>query len=77
MTDLIKEVKQSIAECLFCWACQNPLSKTDTMQLLHHLQQNADTTADGKLDTVTLALVMALLYSLDVRILDQEDMEGG
>ena len=72
----MKEVKQSLADCLFCWACQSPLSKPDTLNLLRHLQADDNTTSEGKLDSVTMALVMALMYSVDVRILEQEDMEG-
>uniref|UniRef100_A0A8C2IJA0 Nucleoporin 205 n=1 Tax=Cyprinus carpio TaxID=7962 RepID=A0A8C2IJA0_CYPCA len=77
VSDLIKECRQSLAECLFAWTCQSPLSKEDTLTLIGHLEM-VTAEADGSLDSVNLALVMALLYCLDVSFLEQgtEDREG-
>uniref|UniRef100_A0A8C1ZZW4 Nucleoporin 205 n=1 Tax=Cyprinus carpio TaxID=7962 RepID=A0A8C1ZZW4_CYPCA len=77
VSDLIKECRQSLAECLFAWTCQSPLSKEDTLTLIGHLE-TVTAEADGSLDSVNLALVMALLYCLDVSFLEQgtEDREG-
>ncbi|XP_063052981.1 nuclear pore complex protein Nup205 [Engraulis encrasicolus] len=74
--DLIKECRQSLADCLFAWACQSPLSKDNTLALIGHLE-TVTPEADGSLDSVNLALVMALLYCLDVSFLEQatEDRE--
>uniref|UniRef100_A0A672LHB5 Nuclear pore complex protein Nup205-like n=1 Tax=Sinocyclocheilus grahami TaxID=75366 RepID=A0A672LHB5_SINGR len=49
----------------------------DTMTLIGHLE-TVTAEADGSLDSVNLALVMALLYCLDVSFLEQgtEDREG-
>ncbi|XP_067276306.1 nuclear pore complex protein Nup205 isoform X1 [Pseudorasbora parva] len=76
VSDLIKECRQSLAECLFAWTCQSPLSKDDTLALISHLE-TVTAEADGSLDSVNLALVMALLYCLDVSFLEQgtEDRE--
>ncbi|XP_067246200.1 nuclear pore complex protein Nup205 [Chanodichthys erythropterus] len=76
VSDLIKECRQSLAECLFAWTCQSPLSKDDTLALIGHLEM-VTAEADGSLDSVNLALVMALLYCLDVSFLEQgtEDRE--
>ncbi|KAL1257028.1 hypothetical protein QQF64_012573 [Cirrhinus molitorella] len=76
VSDLIKECRQSLAECLFAWTCQSPLSKEDTLTLIGHLE-TVTAEADGSLDSVNLALVMALLYCLDVSFLEQgtEDRE--
>uniref|UniRef100_A0A8C1F1Y8 Nucleoporin 205 n=1 Tax=Cyprinus carpio carpio TaxID=630221 RepID=A0A8C1F1Y8_CYPCA len=76
VTDLIKECRQSLAECLFAWTCQSPLSKEDTLTLIGHLEM-VTAEADGSLDSVNLALVMSLLYCLDVSFLEQgtEDRE--
>ena len=52
MTDLLKEVRQSLADCLFCWACQTPLSREDTLHLLNHLKKEEGVLADGTLDQV-------------------------
>ncbi|KAK1887617.1 Nuclear pore complex protein Nup205 [Dissostichus eleginoides] len=64
VSDLIKESRQS------------PLSKDDTLALIGHLE-TVSAQADGSLDSVNLALVMALLYCLDVSFVEQgtEDRE--
>ncbi|XP_076125635.1 nuclear pore complex protein Nup205 [Alosa pseudoharengus] len=70
VADLIKESRQSLAECMFAWTCQSPLSKDNTLALIGHLE-TVTSEADGSLDSVNLALVMALLYCLDVSFLEQ------
>ncbi|KAI4886720.1 hypothetical protein NFI96_014775 [Prochilodus magdalenae] len=70
VSDLIKECRQSLAECLFAWTCQSPLSKDDMLALIGYLE-TVTAEADGSLDSVNLALVMALLYCLDVGFLEQ------
>uniref|UniRef100_A0A667ZZA5 Nucleoporin 205 n=1 Tax=Myripristis murdjan TaxID=586833 RepID=A0A667ZZA5_9TELE len=56
--------------------CQSSLTKDDTLALIGHLE-TMTAEADGSLDSVNLALVMALLYCLDVSFLEQgtEDRE--
>lgn len=77
VSDLIKESRQALADSLFSWTCQSPLTKDDTLALIGHLE-TVTAQADGSLDTVNLALVMALLYCLDVSFVEQgtEDREG-
>ena len=74
---MIEEIQLSLAECLFCWSCQTAMNKDNTLHLLSHLQQidNGEST-DATLTHVNLTLVMALLYSLDVRMLDHDDSQG-
>uniref|UniRef100_A0A8D0GFJ7 Nucleoporin 205 n=1 Tax=Sphenodon punctatus TaxID=8508 RepID=A0A8D0GFJ7_SPHPU len=76
VSDLIKECRQSLAESLFVWTCQSPLSKDDTLILITYLEK-VTVEADGSLDSVNLALLMALLYCFDVSFLEQgtEDRE--
>ncbi|KAM3870428.1 nuclear pore complex protein Nup205 isoform 2-T2 [Diretmus argenteus] len=76
VSDLIKECRQALADSLFSWTCQSPLTKDDTLALIGHLEMMT-AEADGSLDNVNLALVMALLYCLDVSFLEQgtEDRE--
>ncbi|XP_010142243.1 PREDICTED: nuclear pore complex protein Nup205-like, partial [Buceros rhinoceros silvestris] len=73
---LIKECRQSLAESLFVWTCQSPLSKDDTLILISYLEK-VTVEADGSLDGVNLSLLMALLYCFDVSFLEQgtEDRE--
>lgn len=77
VSDLIKECRQSLAECLFVWTCQSPLNKDDTLILISYLEK-VTVEADGSLDSVNLSLLMALLYCFDVSFLEQgaEDREG-
>ncbi|XP_061677386.1 nuclear pore complex protein Nup205 isoform X2 [Syngnathoides biaculeatus] len=70
VADLIKECRQALADSLFAWTCQSPLSKDDTLALIAHLE-TVSPQADGSLDTVNLALVMALMYCLDVSFIEQ------
>uniref|UniRef100_A0A803WCX5 Nucleoporin 205 n=2 Tax=Ficedula albicollis TaxID=59894 RepID=A0A803WCX5_FICAL len=76
VSDLIKECRQSLAESLFVWTCQSPLSKDDTLILISYLEK-VTVEADGSLDGVNLSLLMALLYCFDVSFLEQgaEDRE--
>nr|XP_006125927.1 nuclear pore complex protein Nup205 [Pelodiscus sinensis] len=76
VSDLIKECRQSLAESLFVWTCQSPLSKDDTLILISYLEK-VTVEADGSLDCVNLSLLMALLYCFDVSFLEQstEDRE--
>lgn len=76
VTDLIREVRQGLADCLFCWACQSPLSRENTKHLVSHLKKDDGVKADGTLDQVSMTLLMTLIYCLDIRILEQEDAEG-
>uniref|UniRef100_A0A4W6BTD2 Nucleoporin 205 n=1 Tax=Lates calcarifer TaxID=8187 RepID=A0A4W6BTD2_LATCA len=68
--------RQALADSLFSWTCQSPLSKDDTLALIGHLE-TVTAQADGSLDSVNMALVMALLYCLDVSFIEQgtEDRE--
>lgn len=77
VSDLIKESRQALADSLFLWTCQSPLSKDDTLALISHLE-TVSAQADGSMDSVNLSLVMALLYCLDVSFIEQgtEDREG-
>ena len=77
LIDFITDQRQLLAECLFCFACQSPLSKSDCLQLLSFLKKCPSTDADGSLDSVTLTLLMAMLYCLNVDPLDEAaDMQG-
>ncbi|KAK3098344.1 hypothetical protein FSP39_018633 [Pinctada imbricata] len=73
LTDIYKEIKQILADCLFCLASQQPLGKSDTLRLLSHLRTDNSVSADGSIDLVTLCLLMAVLYSFDVSILEESN----
>ncbi|KAK1335114.1 hypothetical protein QTO34_004694 [Cnephaeus nilssonii] len=74
VSDLIKECRQSLAESIFSWACQSPLGKDDTLLLIGHLER-VTVEANGSLDAVNLALLMALLYCFDISFIEQSTEE--
>ncbi|KAK7106896.1 nuclear pore complex protein Nup205-like [Littorina saxatilis] len=75
VSDLFKEIRQTLAECLFCLACQQPLNKADTQRLLAHLRSDNGLGADEGLDSVSLSLLMTLLACFDISPLEQEQVE--
>ncbi|KAK8387299.1 hypothetical protein O3P69_018111 [Scylla paramamosain] len=74
--DKFQAVRSLLADALFCWAAQTPLKRDECRRLLAHLSKVKLTeTSDGSLDPVNLALLMALLYSLEAgHLLALEDM---
>uniref|UniRef100_A0A8C5KMV8 Nucleoporin 205 n=1 Tax=Jaculus jaculus TaxID=51337 RepID=A0A8C5KMV8_JACJA len=74
VSDLIKECRQSLAESIFAWACQSPLGKDDTLLLIGHLER-VTVEANGSLDGVNLALLMALLYCFDTSFIEPSTEE--
>lgn len=75
VTDKITEIQQGLADCLFCWSCQASLSRQEVLLLIGHLAKDSSVNADGTLTNVALTLLLALLYSIDVRVLEEEDVE--
>lgn len=76
LQDIFQETKLILADCLFCLASQHPLEKDDTLRLISFLKKSSKINANGKLDLVTLCLIMALLYCFDVSILDDDNNSG-
>lgn len=75
--DKIKETQQSLADCVFCLAAQNALNRQNTLRLIEQLRSDTGaSSADGTLTDVSLTLLMALFYCLDVRLLETQDSEG-
>lgn len=66
-----------MAESLFVWTCQSSLSRDDILILISYLEK-VTVEADGSLDRVNLALLLAVLYCFDVSFLEQitEDRDG-
>ncbi|KAL4232887.1 hypothetical protein ACF0H5_007574 [Mactra antiquata] len=73
--DMYEEIQITCAECLYSLACQRPLSKEDTLQLINYLKTDNTLQADGSIHPVTQWLLMALLYCFDVSVLEREDAE--
>ena len=64
--DKFKSVRSLLAETLFCWAAQTPLEKEECRRVMAYLSKvKLSETADGSIDSVTVTLLMALLYSIE------------
>ena len=76
MIDLYKELRLSLAECIFSMAAQQPLNEPDTLRLIAFLREDCKWNPDGTLEPASLCLLITLLYCFDNRLLDHEDKEG-
>ncbi|XP_033629784.1 nuclear pore complex protein Nup205-like [Asterias rubens] len=70
VSEMLKEIRSCLSECLFAWACQSVPTRQDTTLLITHLRKHSTLETDGTMSNVTLALLMACLYCLDVGTLD-------
>lgn len=74
--DLFEEVRLQLATTLFCWSAQCGLPKETTSRLINYLSKYKPSDARGGIDDVTLAMLMALLYALDLSVFQKhEDSE--
>jgi nuclear pore complex protein Nup205 len=72
--DLFIGIRQTLADVVYYWAAQCGLPKDPTFKLINHLKATTlEEDATGGIDSVTLSLVMALLYALDLSILQQRE----
>ena len=76
VSELITDVRQTLADSVFCVSAQSGLSSRDTILLINHLSRDKSLGQDGSLNDVSLGLIMGLLYAVDVRILEQDDTPG-
>ncbi|KAF8773925.1 Nuclear pore complex protein Nup205 like protein [Argiope bruennichi] len=73
VTDLICEIKQTLAEILFGWACQGSFTEEEVSRLLSFLSRQTGVSSDGSMDDAALTSAMAFLYVIDVSILQTSD----
>lgn len=72
--DLFNSIKQNIAFTIFIWAAQCGLPKDSTLKLIYLLKRTKiQEESTGGIDNVTLTLQMALLYALDLSILQRHE----
>jgi len=75
--DLINEVRQMLADCLFNFAGQSSLPKNDVIAIIDYLRQHSEVDSDGKLSSVTTSVLFALLYAIKSPVdLNAEDEAG-
>ena len=58
--DFFTEIRQSLADIVFCLAAQNGLSREDTLLLANYLS------SVEQIDNVNVTLLMAILYAIDI-----------
>ncbi|KAG8189490.1 hypothetical protein JTE90_018142 [Oedothorax gibbosus] len=73
VTDLITEIKQTLAEILFGWTCQGSLTQQEVLRLISFLSKQSVVGSNGSLDEATLTTAMSFLYTIDVSILQTVD----
>ncbi|XP_075229968.1 nuclear pore complex protein Nup205 isoform X2 [Lycorma delicatula] len=70
VVDLYQGIRQTLADIVFLWAAQSGLPKQPTLELIALLRRTKiQEDSSGGIDSVTLALEMALLYAVDISIL--------
>lgn len=73
----MKEIKGTLAEIVFGWACQGSLSQEEVMRLITFLSKQVGVSGDGSMDESTLTMTMAFLYVIDVSVLQTCDENDG
>lgn len=74
VVDLFQDIRLLLALCLFNWSAQCGLPKRVTLRLIDLLAKySPNDDARGGLDNVTATLLMALLYALDVSVLQKRE----
>ncbi|EAT37498.1 AAEL010526-PA [Aedes aegypti] len=71
--DLFEEIRVLLATCLFNWAAQCGLPRGTTVKLIRYLAKYKSTVSSGGIDNVTLALQMALMYGLDMSVIQRRE----
>ncbi|XP_065083337.1 nuclear pore complex protein Nup205 [Ochlerotatus camptorhynchus] len=71
--DLFEEIRLLLATCLFNWAAQCGLPRGTTVKLIRYLAKYKSTVPTGGIDNVTLALQMALMYGLDMSVIQRRE----
>jgi len=81
VASLHQDIRQNLADCLYCYSAQSGLSSQAIVRVMEHLARHGTTTATGALDGVSLTLVLAVLASMDLTGSGREEAplvaEGG
>jgi len=72
---LHQDIRQNLADSIYCYSAQSGLSTKAVLRLLDHLSRTTPSTATGQLDDVTAALLMGCMASFDVSCSGREDGE--
>jgi len=72
---LHQDIKQNLADIIYCYSAQSGLDTKSVVRLLEYLSRATTSTATGELDDVTTAVLMACLASFDVSGAGREEGE--
>lgn len=72
---LHQDIRQNLADIIYCYSAQSGLSTKAVLRLLDFLSRITPSTATGQLDDVTAALLMGCLASFDVSGAGREEGE--
>jgi Protein of unknown function (DUF3414). len=74
VTTLFTGIRETLADIVLLYSAQCGLSTGPLLGLLGHVRTTSpEFDARGGMDSVSLALLMALLYSIDVSIVQEKD----
>ena len=73
LLEIIKEVRQLYADIVFAYAAQTDLNLAEVKELLEYLITKAEIEPTGNLDKVSLTLLQAYFYTIDVSVLQTCD----
>ncbi|XP_046996965.1 nuclear pore complex protein Nup205 [Schistocerca americana] len=72
--DMFQDIRQGLADTVYCWAAQCGLPREPTFRLMGVLKNlKIEDDPAGGIDSVTLALEMALLYAVDLSIIQKRE----
>ncbi|XP_035778429.1 nuclear pore complex protein Nup205-like [Anopheles albimanus] len=71
--DLFDEIRLQLAQCVYFCAAQAGLPRNATVQLIQYLRGYKYAESGGEIDDVTVTLQMALLYALDLSVLQRRE----
>lgn len=67
--ELMKEIRKLLAEIIYCYAAQTDLKVNEILRLIELIAKKSDLDSQGKLDSLTSTLLLALFHVLDVSCL--------
>ncbi|RWS05194.1 nuclear pore complex protein Nup205-like protein, partial [Dinothrombium tinctorium] len=71
--NMIKSIHQLYADIVYSYAAQKDLSLSDVNKLIDVIAKRSEIISNGCLDPISTTLLMALLYTLDVSVLQNCD----
>lgn len=73
LLEIIKEVRQLYADIVFSYAAQTDLKSNEVKELIEYLLTKAEIESTGNLDKISLTLLQAYFYTIDVNVLQTCD----